>query len=302
MGLPARFEPGTKPSQLYEGIEYKDFWVEKSRVRLDELEHSIIRNLLPASGRRIIDIGCGFGRLADCYLDRFEQVVMLDGSMTLLRQGRESFGERATYIAADANHLPFRGSSFDCALMMRVFHHLPNSQLVSDGVNRILGKGGYFVFNYSNKLSARQLARKFVHLSKENPFSLEPMLSGKTLIQHHPTYVHRVLLQSGFSQMKYLGVGVLDKVPGKIGQFEGWKVLGRAFAPFFGVVKVTPWVICKTRTTGGDALEEGKSVDDLLVCPSCYDSVMRSSDAYLCKSCGQSYPIVDGIPDFRVGA
>lgn len=301
MGLPARYEPNTDPSQLYEGIEYKDFWVGKSRVRLDELEHSIIRDLLPSSGHRIIDIGCGFGRLADCYLDRFEQVVMLDGSMTLLRQARESLKERATYIAADAKRLPFSGSSFDCALMMRVFHHLPDSRHALDGVKRVLGRGGRFVFNYSNKLSARRLARRLVRLSKESPFSLKPVLSGKTLIQHHPSYVHRVLIQTGFSRIKYLGVGVTDKIPGRIGQFEEWKICGRVLAPFFGVIKLAPWIICQAQVNEGAPVEEGRSVEDLLVCPSCHNCVTRSSNAYLCQSCDRVYPIVDGIPDFRIG-
>lgn len=286
-------------SQLYEGIEYKDFWTSDSKSSLDKLEHALVHDLLPASGRRIIDIGCGFGRLADCYLDRFEQVVLLDGSMTLLRQARESFKEKAVYIAADATRLPFSESSFDCALMMRVFHHLPNSRKALEGVAGILGRSGSFVFNYSNKLSARRLARKLLYFWKENPLSLEPVLSGKTLIQHHPAYVHRMLIETGFSQMKYLGVGVMDKIPVRMGGPDRVSS-GRALAPLFGVIKLAPWIICKTQADSGDWLTGGSDMDSILACPVCRNPVARLSNVYLCKPCNRSYPIEDGIADFRV--
>ena len=271
----------------------------KSKTMLDELEHSLIRDLLPASGYRIIDIGCGFGRLADCYLDRFEQVVMLDGSMTLLKQARESLKEKAVYIAADANRLPFLESSFDCALMMRVFHHLPNSQFVLEGVKRILGGNGCFVFNYSNKLSAKQLMRKLLHFWRENPLTLEPVLSGKTLIQHHPAYVHQLLIKAGFSQTKYFGTGVMDKIAGRIGRADGL-LSGKGVAPLLGVLKLAPWIMCKAQANGGTLADAKIGVDDILACPICHDPVTRVSDAYLCSSCGRSYPVEDKIADFRI--
>jgi SAM-dependent methyltransferase len=294
-----RFEPETKPSQLYEGIEYKDFWHGKSKIRLDELEHSIVLDLLPASGTRIVDIGCGFGRLADCYLDRFEQVVMLDGSMTLLLQARESFKEKAIYIAADANKLPFSASSFDCALMMRVFHHLPDSRLALGGVKRVLGKDGCLVFNYSNKLSIRQLLRRLLSFGKKSILSQAPVVSGQTLIHHHPAYVHQILNSIGFSPTTYLGAGIMDKLPDKIGQIETRLPSGKAMAPLFGTIKVAPWIICKTRANEGMSVAKGKSIEDILACPSCHASLTRSQDTYQCESCSRSYPITDGIVDFR---
>lgn len=299
MGLPKHFEPNKMRSQLYEGIEYKDFWIGKSKSMLDELEHLLIRDLMPASGYRIIDIGCGFGRLADCYLDRFEQVVMLDGSMTLLKQAQEAFKEKAVYIAADANQLPFLESSFDCALMMRVFHHLPNSQFVLEGVKRILGGDGCFIFNYSNKLSPKQLIRKLPHFWRENPLTLEPVLSGKTLIQHHPAYVHQLLIKSGFSQVKYLGAGVMDKIAARIGRADG-VLSGKGIAPLLGALKLAPWIICKAQGNGGTSVDAKMGVDDILACPICRDPVKRVSDSFRCRSCGRSYPVENEIVDFRI--
>ena len=155
MGLPPKMDRAHM-HRSYEGIEYKEFWgADKEKHTLDLLEHDFVRALLPASGQRILDIGCGYGRLADCYLDRFHQAVMLDGSMTLLRQAQEKNGKKAIYVAADANHLPFRYSSFDCVLLFRVFHHIPDSQRILFEIKQLLGFKGTFIFDYFNKASLR---------------------------------------------------------------------------------------------------------------------------------------------------
>jgi ubiquinone/menaquinone biosynthesis C-methylase UbiE len=299
MGLPRQFEPDKMRSELYEGIEYKEFWMGNSKNRLDELEHSLVSNLLPESGSRIIDIGCGFGRLANCYLDRFEQVVMLDGATTLLKQAQETYKERAVYIAADANRLPFMKHSFDSAIMFRVFHHLPDSQRTLLELKRVLGSSGYFIFNYSNKLSARQLIPRLLQPGKENALNLEPIRAGKTMILHHPTYVHQMLTQVGFSQTEYFGAGVMDKLSGKLGPFEKLLPSGETLAPLFGMIKLAPWIVCKTQVQGGEALKDG-DIEDILICPDCYGSLNKSAQKYECTECSCSYPIVDGIADFRL--
>ena len=104
VGLPKRLRR-IGSCELYEGIEYKEFWQGKSRIKLDETERALISNLLPIRGRCIIDIGCGYGRLADCYMDRFEQSVLVDGSLTLLKQAVETTDGKAIYVAADSYHL-----------------------------------------------------------------------------------------------------------------------------------------------------------------------------------------------------
>jgi len=297
-GLPLAPNP-KHASRLYDGTEYKDFWVGKEKTSLNELEHALVRELLPETGRRIIDIGCGFGRLADCYLDRFEQVVMLDGSITLLQQARDMFKDKAVYIAADANYLPLATSSFDCVLMMRVFHHLSDAHWILTELKRILGDGGVFLFNYSNKLSARQLFRRLLRWNMESPFILEPAMAGKMLTQHHPAYVHQMLIKTGFSGMKYFGTGVTDKLAGRLGRFETWMPSGRTIASVLGIIKLAPWIMCRTKASG-EILKDYKCIDDLLICPSCHSTVHHGAQSYVCTSCNLSYPIENGIADFRV--
>jgi SAM-dependent methyltransferase len=299
-GLPLQIDPDSDLSRLYEGLEYKDFWEDLSKSRLDELEHAIIRDYLPKSGRRIIDVGCGFGRLSDCYLERFDEVVMVDGSMNLLKQAKEISNNRATYVAADANHLPFQSSTFDAVLMIRVFHHMHDSRAILMELHRIIFGKGILLFNYCNKLSARQLVKWFLRRDGQNPTILEPAGIGTEFITHHPKYVCHILNETGFSNVKYLGSGVMDKLVGKAGCFHKLVPSGRMIAPFLGIIKLAPWIFSRAVANKEPDAEAWKSREQIFMCPLCGSDVLESSQSYKCVSCNRSYPINNGIADFRV--
>jgi ubiquinone/menaquinone biosynthesis C-methylase UbiE len=296
-GLPPTFHP-KQASRMYDGVEYKDFWDDPAKVRLDKLEQAIVRKLVPVSGQRVLDLGCGYGRLASCYLERFEQVVMLDGSITLLRQAQETIGERATYIAADANRLPFRSGSFDCVLMIRVFHHINDSQVILSEMQRILSNSGNLIFNYCNKLSAKQLLHWALRLKRENPLTTKPTGIGTRLISHHPSHVDQLLKQHGFSRTKYLGAGILDKLPDNS---ERLSCLAEALAPVFGAIKLAPWINCRATVSSEASIKTSQFLDDILVCPACHQELTRQIFTYHCRGCEASFPIENGIFDFRIG-
>jgi SAM-dependent methyltransferase len=288
------------PYSLYEGVDYEQFWNGPQKRTLDELETTIVDNLLPPSGRRIIDVGCGYGRLAGCYLDRFQQAIMVDGSMSLLRQAIEKTRGRAIYIACDVNHLPFRTAAFDTVLMIRVFHHIEDSRACLSELNRLLCKEGQFVFSYCNKQNVGRIIRWLIGTNTENPFSIEPAGVGSTLISHHPKAIHNMLCESGFSYMKYYGVGVLDRLAGRNG-LEGWQIgTAERLAPFLAWIKVAPWILCQAIARENLNLIDVRRIDDLLQCPSCGGSLSDDKGGYLCLMCNRHYPVESGIIDLRV--
>src|SRR5512139_3715434 len=76
----------------YEDSAYRtDFWEGQGREYEDLAERIALRYLLPPAGRRVIDIGAGFGRLCEFY-NRFEQAILLDYSSSLLRQAQAQLG------------------------------------------------------------------------------------------------------------------------------------------------------------------------------------------------------------------
>jgi ubiquinone/menaquinone biosynthesis C-methylase UbiE len=299
-GLPEERDLKKDPYSLYEGVEYEQFWTGLQRHNMDELEHVMVSDLLPVSGRRIIDVGCGYGRLADCYIGRFQQVIMVDGSMSLLRQAFEKTNGQAIYIASDVTHLPFRAASFDAVLMIRVFHHIDDSRICLSELHRLLCNDGRFVFSYCNKQNAERVVRWLIRADSENPFTTQPDGVGSTFISHHPKAVQSMLVESGFASMQYYGVGVLDWLAGRIGFTGRWITLAEYLAPFLARSKVAPWIICQAVPKGNSSLIEAGGIDDLLQCPSCEGGLASDSQGYLCLMCKRHYPVVDGIIDLRL--
>jgi SAM-dependent methyltransferase len=299
-GLPVESDLEKDPYSLYEGVEYNQFWTGLQKRKLDELEHAIVRDLLPASGRRIVDIGCGYGRLADCYMDRFQQVIMVDGSISLLRQAFEKTRGQAICIACDIRHLPFRTASFDAILMIRVFHHIDDSRACLSELHRLLCNDGRFVFSYCNKQNASRVMRWLKRTNSENPFSTEPADVGSMFISHHPKAVNGMLCESGFSSMQYYGAGVLDRLAGKIGFVGRWIALAEYLAPFFAWSRIAPWILCQAIARGNTSLIDVRGIGDLLQCPSCGGSISDEKHGYRCLICNRRYPVEDGIIDLRV--
>lgn len=300
LGLPLQIDPDKSPHALYEGIEYKEFWNGLQRRKLDELEHAIVRDLLPVSGRRIIDVGCGYGRLSDCYMDRFQQVVMLDGSTSLLRQAFERTSGRAICVAGDVTHLPFRPAAFDAVLMVRVFHHIPDSQACLSELSRILCRDGRFIFSYRNKRNILRALQWLLNRNGENPFTIEPAGVGSTLISHHPNTIHRMLLKSGFENIQYYGAGVFDWLAGKLGAMGRWIPPGRRVAGLLGSGKIAPWILCGAIAGESANLIDAGEISDLLQCPACGGGISSEKQGYLCVKCKRNYPVEDGVIDMRV--
>ena len=60
----------------YEGSNYRtEFWENQGRDYEDKAERIALRRLMPRRGKRILEIGAGFGRLSSEYLAAYDQVA-----------------------------------------------------------------------------------------------------------------------------------------------------------------------------------------------------------------------------------
>ena len=111
---------------------------------------AIVERLSPLAGRRLLDLGCGKGRFARRLRERGAQVIGLDASAGMLAEAGELPRVRAT-----ARRLPFGRASFDGAMAVEVFEHLPPDALehVFREVLRVLKPGGTFVVIDKNACS-----------------------------------------------------------------------------------------------------------------------------------------------------
>jgi SAM-dependent methyltransferase len=117
---------------------------------LDREERAILASYLPRGAVRILDLGCGTGRLTD------HASHGCDGSFESLRLAAAKRPDRR-FAAADIVSLPFTSGSFDAALAFHVFMHLDREAIGSAfrEVTRVLRPGGVFVADIASALRRR---------------------------------------------------------------------------------------------------------------------------------------------------
>jgi SAM-dependent methyltransferase len=142
----------TPPICNYEDSTYRtDFWEGQGREYEDLAERWALRRLLPPAGRRLLDIGAGFGRLAGLY-GGYDQVILLDYSRSQLAYARQNLGdERFIYVAADVYHLHPATSAVDTTVMVRVLHHLADVPAAFAQLARVTRPQGNLVLEFANK-------------------------------------------------------------------------------------------------------------------------------------------------------
>src|SRR6185436_12176934 len=101
------------PVMDYEGSHWREeFW--RGRAYEDRVERIALSAELPPTGQRLVEIGAGFGRLADLYRG-YGEVILLDYARSMLKDARERLGAdpRFIFVAADLYNLPFAENALD---------------------------------------------------------------------------------------------------------------------------------------------------------------------------------------------
>ena len=282
----------------YEGSNYRtEFWEGRGRGYEDRVERIALGRLLPPHGRRLLEIGAGFGRLTDEY-DAFGQVVLLDYSLSQLQYAQEHLGRstRFVYVAADAYHLPFHPGVFDGATMVRVLHHMASVDVVLTQVRRVLAPSGVFVLEHANK---RNLKAMFRHLLKHqgwNPYDLAPVEFVELNFDFHPEHIRRELQQAGFIVQTRLSVSLfrLERLKETM-PLDLLTALDSLFQ--LSGLLYAPSVFVRSLAVGNTP--DNLNRDILFACPECGGELARQGDTVSCLREGLRWAIRDGIYDFK---
>jgi len=107
-----------------------------------ELSGPWLEGLLPAAGRRALDLGCGTGRHAVLLAERFEQVDAIDlsGPMIELARARRP-RPNITYWQADLHDVD-RAGRYDFVLSALTLHHVPDLHAALRHIRTLLAPGG----------------------------------------------------------------------------------------------------------------------------------------------------------------
>jgi SAM-dependent methyltransferase len=293
-------DPNTPKICDYEGSAYRtDFWEGKGRNYEDKVERIALRRLLPIGGRRLLELGAGFGRLTEEY-HNFEQIVVLDYSLSQLQYAQERYGrsERFVYVAADAYKLPFRAGTFDAATMIRVIHHMSDVQRALEQIRNVLAPHATFILEHANKQNLKAMVRYALGRQGWSPYSHEPVEFVELNFDFHPSYIVEQLKAAGFKPdrripVSFFRLGVLkDVVP--TGLLVGLDSLLQYTGMLF-----TPSVFVRSVAIGETPDNLNTPIESLFICPETGADCVREGDILTCRETGLGYAVRDGIYDFK---
>jgi SAM-dependent methyltransferase len=94
----------------------------------DRWERTLIeRALAPLSGRRVVDLGCGTGRVTGFLAGRGARVVAMDNAPGMLARCRaRANGAALSLVQGEAARLSLRAASMDAAVCVGLLEHLPS--------------------------------------------------------------------------------------------------------------------------------------------------------------------------------
>jgi SAM-dependent methyltransferase/DNA-directed RNA polymerase subunit RPC12/RpoP len=262
-----------------------------------------LRHLLPPAGRRLIDIGGGYGRLFPLY-SSYDEVVLFDYALSQLRQGRELWGDagpdgkpRYTYVAGDFYRFPFAPGLFDTVTMVRTLHHAADAPAALRGVAQILASNGAFVLEFANKRNLKAILRHLLRQQDWSPFDWEPVEFVKLNFDFHPAWMRERLAEVGLQVQKtrtvsHFRVGLLKRVVP-----TGLLVaLDRLVQPTGALCQLSPSVFVRCRGSNKASSPAG-AFFRCIVCGSMM--LVEEGDALSCTDCGARFAIRDGIYDFK---
>ncbi|MEJ2748827.1 MAG: class I SAM-dependent methyltransferase [Anaerolineae bacterium] len=292
----------TPPVCDYEGSDYRTrFWEGQGRDYEDRVERIALHRLMPAAGSTLIEIGAGFGRLADEYLG-YDQVVLFDYSRSLLREAQTHLGNdpRFIYVAGNWYNMPFVAGLFETMVQIRTLHHAADAPALFRELARIARRDGQYILEFANKQNLKAILRYWMKRQDWSPFDGEPVEFVDLNFDFHPRWIRQELAAAGFEPGRTLTVSHyriallkrllptgllvrLDSLAQRTGNW--WQLSPSVFIhnahPRSGSTAVPgTFFACPTcKTTLGEV------VDGRLSCPN--------------PACGQQWRAADGLYDFK---
>ncbi|MEW6188587.1 MAG: class I SAM-dependent methyltransferase [Actinomycetota bacterium] len=141
--------------------DYRRLAREFSETRLFPWKDILFLKEWVKDGDRVLDLGCGNGRLLELFKDTNIKYVGLDISEELLNIARSRYtGPNLSFVLGDALDLPFDEDSFDTVYAIALLHHIPSTPFrfkVMKEVHRVLKGGGIFVSTVWNLWQKRYI-------------------------------------------------------------------------------------------------------------------------------------------------
>jgi SAM-dependent methyltransferase len=206
--LRARSDPLHAIDATRRGWDVDDFYARGPALVAAIVDPALRRLGVDPAGMRVLEIGCGIGRLFAGLSERFAEVWGIDISATMIEQGRQRCPVEAVWLVGDGASLTgVADGSVDHVISYEVFQHVPHRSVIESyqrEIMRVLRPGATFQVQMRSGSDSRRQA----------------------IVRHLPRSL-RVAVGAGLRALGVLGVG---------GDVDTW--LGCVVPPAEAVVMV----------------------------------------------------------------
>jgi ubiquinone/menaquinone biosynthesis C-methylase UbiE len=175
--------------------------------------HELKKMLPNFEGKRVLDLGCGFGWHCRFAIENgAKSVVGIDISEKMLNEAKnKTKSEYIQYICMPIEDIAFPDNSFDVVISSLALHYIQSFEEVLSKINKCLSKGGDFVFSVEHPIFTSQGPQDWYYDDKGNivhwpvdQYFTEGVRKanflGEEVIKYHKTLTTYInsLLKEGF--------------------------------------------------------------------------------------------------------
>jgi 2-polyprenyl-3-methyl-5-hydroxy-6-metoxy-1,4-benzoquinol methylase len=172
--LLAEGQEGSILAKYEEIYRSADVWLYKKSHGVHSVIYSLIKGELP--GRRLLDVGCGAGRLAIMAAYGGAEAVGFDFSETAIAiaaLNARSAGRDVSFVVDDiASYCAKGGAPFDLVTLVGVLEHVPDPEVTLRDLYGVLNPGGLLVVSCPNFINPRGFSYMTVLSLLNLPMSL----------------------------------------------------------------------------------------------------------------------------------
>lgn len=159
------WEARARENAMHYVADFKPHWDDPEeffRTGLDDTERFLAEAGWSATdGLRLLEIGCGVGRMTRHLAERFAHVTAIDISPTMIAEARRLNGHIANAEFREGSGTDLAGlpdASFDRVMSYIVFQHIPDSAVILGYIRealRVMKPDGEFRFQARNDMAHR---------------------------------------------------------------------------------------------------------------------------------------------------
>lgn len=133
----------------------------------DNIERRFLHNLLGPNAGKVLEIGCGDGRLTKDISPFSSSVFALDPDPASLKKARRLQGNGISLILGSGDHVPLADRSVDTVVFSLSLHHHPDPVYALSQARRVLREGGRILVMEPDSGSPFNRCFKLVHNEDE---------------------------------------------------------------------------------------------------------------------------------------